>query len=58
MNYIKARLGEHSTQLALGGIGAALCNAFAGTISWQTAMASMLPLLVPLLLPAPGNTAQ
>ena len=51
MNYIMARLGEHSTQVAIGGAVATLSAAFQGQLSWGTAASLLLGTLVTAVMP-------
>ena len=52
MNWIVARLGEHSTQVALGADLTALIAAYTGQISWQTFLTALVGSLATILLPA------
>ena len=55
--YAKARLGEHSTQVGLGAVLAALGAALQGQLSWQNAITAIGGALVPILMPSGGAKA-
>lgn len=52
MSWVKSRLGEHSTQLALGGMFSAVAAGFNGSMGWATVATTCIGLLIPLLVPA------
>lgn len=56
MSWLKARLGEHSTQVAIGGAVVALGNALIGSITWQTAAVTVAGLVIPAVMPATSTT--
>lgn len=56
MNYIMARLGEHSTQVAIGGAVATLSAAIQGQIQWSTAISLLLGTVVTAVLPTSDSS--
>lgn len=52
MNYIKARLAEHSTQVALSADFAALLSALSGQITWAAFAAILVGSLSAILFPS------
>lgn len=57
MNWIKARLAEHSTQVALGAILASAAAGVQGTMSWQNvatvSLGAVLTAIIPAAAPPP-----
>ena len=52
MKWLVARLGEHSTQIAIGAALASVASALQGQITWQTAGSVVLGSLVTAVMPA------
>ena len=56
LDYIKARLAEHSTQIALSADFAMFLNALAGTVTWQTFGTALVGSLVAIVFPSRSAT--
>lgn len=52
MNYLMKRLGEHSTQVAIGGAVATVSAAIQGQLQWSTAISLLLGTAVTALMPS------
>lgn len=52
MNWIKQRLSEHSTQVAIGAVLASAAAGLQGTMSWQNVATVSLGAVVTALIPA------
>jgi hypothetical protein len=58
ISYIKARLGEHATQLALSADFGSLIAAFSGQITWGALATVVVGSLPAILMPAGPGGAQ
>jgi hypothetical protein len=58
ISYIKARLGEHATQLALSTDLGSLLAAFSGQIGWGAFATVVIGSLPAILMPAGSGDAQ
>ena len=52
MKWLIARLGEHSTQIAIGSAIATIGSALQGQITWQAAGSVLLGTIVTAVMPA------
>lgn len=50
--WLKARLGEHSTQIALGSMLASVAAALQGSMTWQAAGSVILGAALTAVIPA------
>jgi len=58
ISYIKARLGEHATQLALSTDFGSLIAALSGQITWAVLATVMIGSLPAILMPASTGAGQ
>jgi len=58
ISFIKARLGEHATQLALSTDFGSLIAALSGQIGWGTLVTVVIGSLPAILMPAGAGAAQ